>query len=355
MTEPLTEPLPEPEPAGTLRGTVCGVTRRAALVQVAGGNDPASGDPADADRAEEPEVVRCALGGRLFDDARREEEPAAVVVGDEVEWEALEGGTDAEAAGSHPRGRITGVRPRRNELRRATGPAERREMRTVAANLTRFLIVSAFREPPYRTGLLDRALALAYDAGIPPALVFNKGDLADAADRDRLDEDLEPYRSLELTVFRVSALRGEGIGALRSALGGERSVLFGHSGVGKTELLAALSGAERRRGGLDRRKRGRHTTTAAEIVAIPGGGEIVDTPGIRALGLDGLTPERVAAAYPDLAPLAAACRFPGCSHRAEPDCAVRAAVAAGKAHPARHRSLLRLTEEAAAAGDRIRP
>lgn len=343
-----------PRTVGARRGTVCGVTRRTALVQVAGGADPTEGDPA------EPAAVRCALGGRLFDGSRREEESAAVVVGDEVEWEPVAGErnaeTDGEAAGGHPRGRITAVRPRRNELRRATGPAERREMRTVAANLTRFLVVSAFREPPYRTGLLDRALALAYDAGIPPALVFNKRDLADDADRARLEENLAPYRALELPLFLVSALTGEGIGALGSALGGERSVLFGHSGVGKTELLAALSGAERKRGGLDRRKRGRHTTTAAEIVALPGGGEIVDTPGVRALGLDGLTPERVAAAYPDLAPFAADCRFPGCSHRAEPDCAVRAAVEAGQAHPARHESLLRLTGEASAAGGgRLRP
>lgn len=354
--------MTRPPTVGTQRGTVCGVTRRAALVQVAGGGDSREGGPAGGN-PEAPALVRCALGGRLFDGSRREEETAAVVVGDEVEWEPVDpqmkgernAETGGEAAGAHPRGRITAVQPRRNELRRATGPAERREMRTVAANLTRFLVVSAFREPPYRTGLLDRALALAYDAGIPPALVFNKRDLADAADRDRLDEDLAPYRGLEFPVFLASALTGEGIGALRSALGGERSVLFGHSGVGKTELLAALSGAERRRGGLDRRKRGRHTTTAAEIVALPGGGEIVDTPGVRALGLDGLTPERVAAAYPDLAPLAAGCRFPGCSHRAEPDCAVRAAVETGAAHPARHRSLLRLTEEAAVAADRIRP
>ena len=351
-----------PPTVGKRRGTVCGVTRRTALVQVAGGVGPTEGGPTEGDPTE-PAAVRCALGGRLFDGSRREAETAAVVVGDEVEWEAVDpemkGERNAEAggeaAGGHPRGRITAVRPRRNELRRATGPAERREMRTVAANLTRFLVVSAFREPPYRTGLLDRALALAYDAGIPPALVFNKHDLADAADRAGLEEDLAPYRALELPVFRVSALTGEGIGALGSALGGERSVFFGHSGVGKTELLAALSGAERRRGGLDRRKRGRHTTTAAEIVALPGGGEIVDTPGVRALGLDGLTPERVAAAHPDLTPLLAGCRFPGCSHRAEPDCAVRAAVETGEAHPARHESLLRLTEEAAAAGGRLRP
>lgn len=315
----------------TAEGVVVRLTRKAAQVRISSGGG--GGIPGGA--------VQAALGGRLFDGSRRRTEAAAVAVGDEVEVEAAEGGG----------GRITAVLPRRNELKRATGPAERREMRTVAANLDRFLVVSAFREPPYRTGLLDRALALAFDAGIPPALVFNKADLADASDFEDLADDLAQYRSLDLPVYPVSALRGDGVAALREGLEGKRSVLFGHSGVGKTELLSALGVAERRRGGLDRRNRGRHTTTAAEILEVPGGGEIVDTPGVRALGLDGLTPERVLAAYPDLAGLAEGCRFAGCSHDREPECAVKAAVADGTVPEARYESLLLLTEEAAEAAE----
>lgn len=309
---------------GTAKGVVVRLTRKAALVRTS------------SDRG----AVRVALGGRLFDGSRRRTDTSAVAVGDEVEVEAADGG-----------GRITAVLPRRNELKRATGPAERREMRTVAANLDRFLIVSAFHEPPYRTGLLDRALALAYDAGIAPALVFNKADLADTADFEALADDLAQYRRLALPAYPLSALTGEAVEALRESLEGKRSVLFGHSGVGKTELLSALGVAERRRGGLDRRNRGRHTTTAAEILEVPGGGEIVDTPGVRALGLDGLTPERVLAAYPDLAGLAEGCRFAGCSHDREPDCAVKAAVEDGTVPEARYESLLLLTEEAAEAAE----
>lgn len=312
----------------TARGVVVRLTRKAALVRISSGGEVSGG------------AVRVALGGRLFDGSRRRTDAQAVAVGDEVEVEAADGG-----------GRITAVLPRRNELKRATGPAERREMRTVAANLDRFLIVSAFREPPYRTGLLDRALALAYDAGIAPALVFNKADLADAADLGVLADDLAQYRRLELPIYPVSALTGEAVEPLREGLAGKRSVLFGHSGVGKTELLSALGVAERRRGGLDRRNRGRHTTTAAEILEVPGGGEIVDTPGVRALGLDGLTPERVLAAYPDLAGLAEGCRFAGCSHDREPDCAVKAAVEDGTVPEERYESLLLLREEAAEAAD----
>ena len=293
-------------------------------------------------------VAPCTIGGRIFDGrARGRSGGAAVVVGDEVEVEGIPADALRSGGGPPPLGRITRVLPRRNELRRAVGPAERREMRVFAANLDRFVIVSAFREPPYRTGFLDRSLVIAFDAGVTPALVFNKCDLAADADLERLRRDLDGYGRLDLETLLTSARRGDGIEDFRSCLGRGRSVLFGHSGVGKTELLTALGIPDRRRGGLDRRGRGRHTTTAAEAVPVPGGGEIVDTPGVRALGLDGLTPARVRAAHPDLRRYALACRFSGCSHGAEPGCAVKAAVAAGEVDPSRYRSLIRLAAEAA--------
>ena len=219
-------------------------------------------------------------------------------------------------------------------------------MRMFAANLDVCFIVSAFVEPPYRTGFLDRSLVVAYDAGVTPVLVFNKLDLASPEDVDGLERDLAPYRRLRLETHRTSTRSGAGMEAFRDRAARGRAVLFGHSGVGKTELLAALGVGGRRSGALDRRGRGRHTTTAAELIRLPGGGEIVDTPGIRALGLDGLTAARVRAAHPDLAPYAGGCRFPDCSHRAEPDCAVQTAVAAGEADPARRESLIRLSAEA---------
>lgn len=292
-------------------------------------------------------LVRCALGGRLFGSRDRRPAEATAVVGDEALVEEIgPAGRRASAAGE-PIGRITAVLPRKNVLRRAVGAAERREMRVFAANLDRVYIVSAIAEPPYRTGFLDRSLVVAYDAGVTPVLVFNKFDLADEDTIAGLDRDLDPYRRLELESHRTSARTGAGLDALRASVAGRRAVLFGHSGVGKTELLAALGIPGRRSGGLDRRGRGRHTTTVAELIRLPDGGEIVDTPGIRALGLDGLTESRIRAAYPDLAPFADDCRFPDCSHRSEPDCAVREAVSGGRADPARYESLMRLSEEAA--------
>ena len=293
-------------------------------------------------------LLRCALGGRLFESPDRRPDGAAAVVGDEVVVEEIAPERAGTARRGASRGRITAVLPRRNALRRAVGPPERREIRVFAANLDRCYIVSAFVEPPYRTGFVDRSLVVAFDARVIPVLVFNKVDLADDADLARLARDLAPYRRLELETHRTSTRNGKGLDAFRASVASGRAVLFGHSGVGKTELLAALGVPGRRSGGLDRRGRGRHTTTAAELIRLPGGGEIVDTPGIRALGLDGLTEAHIRAAHPDLAPYADHCRFPDCSHRAEPDCAVRAAVAAGKADPVRYESLIRLSREAGA-------
>ena len=317
-------------------GTVVRIGRKVAIVLLSRGP-----------RGEPESLFRCALGGRLFGRAGARPAGTAAVVGDEVIVEEIGPGGRPSSRAGKPGGRITEVLPRKNALRRAVGPPERREMRVFAANLDRCYIVSAFVEPPYRTGFLDRSLVVAYDAGVAPVLVFNKLDLAARRDLAGLDRDLEPYGALELEVHRTSTRSGVGLDAFRASVAGGRAVLFGHSGVGKTELLAALGVAGRRSGGLDRRGRGRHTTTAAELIRLPGGGEIVDTPGIRALGLDGLTEARIRAAHPDLAVYAEECRFPDCSHRTEPDCAVQAAVAAGKADPARYETLNRLAGEAA--------
>ncbi len=317
-------------------GTVVRIGRKVATVLLSRGP-----------RGEPESLFRCALGGRLFGRAGARPAGTTAVVGDEVLVEEIGPGGRPSSRPGKSGGRITEVLPRKNALRRAVGPPERREMRVFAANLDRCYIVSAFVEPPYRTGFLDRSLVVAYDAGVTPVLVFNKLDLASREDLAALDQDLAPYRALELEVHRTSTRSGAGLDPLRASVAGGRAVLFGHSGVGKTELLAALGVPGRRSGGLDRRGRGRHTTTAAELIRLPGGGEIVDTPGIRALGLDGLTEARIRAAHPDVAAYAGDCRFPDCSHRTEPDCAVQAAVAAGKADPVRYETLNRLAGEAA--------
>ena len=239
-------------------GTVVRIGRKVATVLLSRGS-----------RGEPESLFRCALGGRLFGRAGARPAGTAAVVGDEVLVEEIGPGGHPSSRPGKPGGRITTVLPRKNALRRAVGPPERREMRVFAANLDHCYIVSAFVEPPYRTGFVDRSLVVAYDAGVTPVLVFNKLDLASRSDLAGLDRDLAPYCALELEVHLTSTRSGAGLEAFRASVAGGRAVLFGHSGVGKTELLAALGVPGRRSGGLDRRGRGRHTTTAAELIRLP--------------------------------------------------------------------------------------
>lgn len=207
---------------------------------------------------------------------------------------------------------------RRSVLRRTaddTDPVER----VVVANATQLVIVTATADPEPRTGLIDRALVAALDAGIVPMLVITKADLRPA------DELLSLYAPLGVPAFVVTSKQvPEG---LREALADEETVLIGHSGVGKSTLVNGLvPDADRLTGRVNAvTGRGRHTSTSVVALHLPGGGMIVDTPGIRSFGLAHVEPARIVEAFDDLASLTADCPR-ACSHD-EPDCALTAALA----------------------------
>jgi ribosome biogenesis GTPase / thiamine phosphate phosphatase len=256
-----------------------------------------------------------------------------VVVGDAVTVEELSDGSVT----------IEEVFPRENELlRRAmTG----RKAKVVAANVDRALVVVAARDPEPRRELIDRFLALVGTCGITPVLVVNKVDLPEAAE---VAADLARfYGDLGFDVIPLSALGGEGVEAVRDLLSRGRSVFVGPSGVGKSSLLNALepglllrTGAVSVRGG-----RGRHTTVGARLIHLPGGGEVVDTPGFSDATLWQIDPSELAGAFPELADRAPDCRFRGCSHTHEPGCAVREALARGEVDSGRYESYRRLLQE----------
>jgi ribosome biogenesis GTPase len=231
----------------------------------------------------------------------------------------------------------------------------------VAANLDTVLVVDALIGQA-RLRRVERYLAVAWSSGATPVVVLAKADLCDdvAAAVEAVQED-----ALGVRVLPVSSVTGQGIDAVRALLGpGRTGAMVGPSGVGKSSLANALTGrpiAETREIRDD--GRGRHTTTARELHLLPGGGLLVDTPGMRELALyddaDG-----VATAYADVAELAADCRFRDCGHRTEPGCAVAAAIDDGRLDPARftawrklqaeaHRQLLRV-DARARAQDRAR-
>jgi ribosome biogenesis GTPase len=238
---------------------------------------------------------------------------------------------------------VVGVEPRVNELARAD--SHNRSLRqVVAANLDLVLVVGSLGEPPFRPGLVDRYLLLAAAGGIPAALVINKLDLGEPAPW------LALYRGLGIAAIATDALApgDPGVAEVGALLAGRRVVVAGQSGVGKTSLVNALfPGLGARVGTVAEEGFGRHTTTAARAYPVAGGGVLIDTPGIRecAIIAGGFGPVDVALLFPDFAALQPQCRFPDCSHRHEPDCAVLAALEAGNLAPTRYDSYRSIVDE----------
>ncbi|MGN6791891.1 MAG: ribosome small subunit-dependent GTPase A [Streptosporangiaceae bacterium] len=280
---------------------------------------------------------RCKIADRVVTAMKaRELGRGNIVVGDTV---SLTGDVSGEPG---TLARVVRIAPRRSVLRRSaddTDPVER----AIVANADQLVIVSALADPPPRLRLIDRFLVAAYDAGLEPVLCLTKADLAGP-------EDILPvYEPLGLrSVVLGQPLSDEKLADLRDLLAGQLSVLVGHSGVGKSTLVNILiPEAERAVGEVSPvTGRGRHTSSSAVALPLPGGGWIIDTPGLRSFGLGHMSPERVVQAFPDLADGAEECP-PGCDHLG-PDCALdgwvaqAGARAAGRALAARLDSLRRL-------------
>lgn len=236
---------------------------------------------------------------------------------------------------------VAAVLERRSSLRRADPVGEGEQV--LAANLDRVLVVAGL-DRPVKPGRVHRAVAQAWDAGAEPVVVLTKGDLSPAPEDERARVAAE-HPGTEVLV--VSARTGLGVDDLRARLGGDTVVLIGESGAGKSSLLNVLAGEEIASTGDVRAAdaKGRHVTTRRELHRLPGGGLVVDTPGLRALGLYA-DPAAIDAVFSDVDELSAGCRFADCQHDHEPGCAVRAAVEAGTLAPERLAAFRELQAEA---------
>ncbi len=224
-------------------------------------------------------------------------------------------------------------------------------LRPPVANVDQVLLVVSIKEPQPDWALVTRQLVSAESAGITASICLNKADLVSPGARASLRHSLRawPYR-----IFMTSALRGLGLAGLNKVLAGRCSVFSGPSGVGKSTLLNAMQPGLARDTAVvsDRSKRGRHTTRAAELVTLPGGGLAVDTPGFSRLGLSGLTPETLADCFPEMGIYRPQCRFRDCRHLEEPACAVRRAVEEGKIDSVRYEHYRLVLKELAQTGGR---
>ncbi|MEM6456246.1 MAG: ribosome small subunit-dependent GTPase A [Acidobacteriota bacterium] len=268
----------------------------------------------------------CALPSRLAADQR-----ATLAVGDAVDYAPIEGAAADGATGHQLQHRVHRVHPRRTELSRPD-PHNPRQRRLIATNVDWIVHVASVGTPPLRPALIDRYLIAIAQSGAQALIAVNKIDLLSPDETPALDDLLATYAELGHPVLRCSAARGIGIDALRARLRGTTAAFVGHSGVGKSSLLNALSPQlDIRTGAVSEvYARGRHTTTRAGLFHLADAAiTVIDTPGIREMGLWQLRPDALAHSFDDLAALAVDCRFPNCTHVHEPGCAVRAAVDAG--------------------------
>lgn len=269
-----------------------------------------------------------ALRGRL-----KQGESPKLVVGDEVELERDErDGTWA----------IADILPRRSQLaRRAPGGAHGE--RVVAANVDQVVVVFAAAHPTPHARMLDRFLVIAAANDVPARIVINKMDLVPG-------DALAPFAAYAAAGYPVQATsvsNRNGLDALHDGLRGRVSVLTGPSGVGKSSLLNAMyPGLSLRVGEISRSvDKGRHTTVGATMHPLPDGGYVMDTPGLREVGVWNVSPAALDGCFPEFRPFIPRCRFRDCRHHDEPDCAVRDAVDVGAVARERYDSYRRLMSD----------
>lgn len=247
------------------------------------------------------------------------------LVGDNVEIDILEG-EDAS-------GNIREILPRKNVL-----------LRPAVANVDQVLVMFAMARPNPSLHFLDRILVSVQSRGIPVVICFNKCDVSTAEERARLSRI---YRRCGCSVYFTSVAEGSGIGELKEALEGKTTAMAGPSGVGKSSMVNRMyPEAEMTTGEVSRKiHRGRHTTRHSELFSLGEGTYLLDSPGFGTLWLDELDKDDLGQYFMEFAEYEPQCRFQGCTHLSEPDCAVRRALDEGEVSPERYESYRELYEE----------
>lgn len=278
-------------------------------------------------------IVDARLPGKFRLDKKEVTNPVAV--GDLVTFKI---GDDKTAS-------IQSIKERENYVPRQATHGRRGEQ-ILVANIDIAWVVQSVRQPKVNIGFIDRFLVTCEAYEIHAGVVFNKMDLAKGNDKEFVEDLSELYRSLGYMVVQTSINTPSTIENLKEILVDKTSVFIGPSGVGKTSLLNELiPDAERRVGEISSySQKGKHTTTYASLIPIPGGGYIVDTPGIREFGLVNIEKSELWLYFPEMVEPGQNCRFNNCTHLHEPGCGVAEAYANGEIDPDRYNSYLNILD-----------
>lgn len=240
---------------------------------------------------------------------------------------------------------ITEIADRKNYINR-TSPANKHQHHIIASNLDQSLLFATLKDPKTSQGFIDRFLVASEAYHVPAVIVFNKADLYKKKELEKFAELRSTYEKIGYTVLLTSVETEEGIEAVKALLKDKVTLLSGHSGVGKSSFInkvfPELNIKTQDVSGWS--GKGLHTTTFAEMFDLPGGGKIIDTPGIRELGLVDISRQELSHYFPEMRALINNCQFNNCMHLNEPGCAVKAAVEEGVIHMDRYISYCNILE-----------
>lgn len=278
----------------------------------------------------------CRVRGKLkIDNAISSTNPIAV--GDRVQLQA----EDEEERSAV----ISQILDRRNYMVR-TSPHNRHQKHIVAANIDQALLVATIREPRTSQGFIDRFLLTAEAYHIPAIIVFNKADLLEGEYQEEWQRRKEIFEAIGYKTFTATAIQGEGLAELKAQLKDRTTLFSGHSGVGKSTLINNFIPHQNLRvqevSGWS--GKGQHTTTFAEMFDLPGGGRIIDTPGVKEFGIVDMAADELSHYFPEMRDRIHDCRFNNCIHINEPGCAVKEAVATGAVSRERYDSYVAILE-----------
>jgi len=285
---------------------------------------------------EQGDDIRARIVGKFRLDGKKLTNPVAV--GDLVEME-MEAHEEV--------GIIRNILPRKNYVVRQS-PRRKHDMHLMASNIDQAMVIVTVVSPKLKQGFIDRFLLMTEPFDIPALIVFNKADIYSEEDLGIFAYLEDLYESIGYKVLLTSALEGIGIDELKTHLEGKTTLVSGQSGVGKSSLINTIApDLELRTQELsDYSGKGQHTTTFAEMFQVNALSRIIDTPGIKSLSFNFLTPMDVAHNFREFFELSDSCRFGGnCLHRNEPGCAVKAALEEGTVSELRYVNYLTMLEE----------